>query len=115
MPYLHYLRSHTGDLMVLYAHLFNWGYGYFSCNAGEHLNKRIKSSEMNDTNIGRDRFKTVIRLFRLKQLEFPKSIKVTKSEVKCSACNQPGHNKKNKSCPLHPSHPPIEFDESDEE
>ena len=40
----------------------------------------------------------------------PKKVSIT-----CSACGEKGHNRKNKSCPLHPSHPMIEFDESDTE
>ena len=44
LPYLHYLRNHIGDLTMFYTDYFGWGYGMFSCNAGEHLNKRIKFS-----------------------------------------------------------------------
>lgn len=54
-------------------------------------------------------------LMRTKQLYFPKCITPVKRDMKCTACNQPGHNKKNKSCPLHPSHPTIEFDDSEDE
>ena len=114
MPYLHYLRQHIGPLMQLYGDLFGWGYGYFSTNAGEHLNKRIKFYELSETNLDENRFYTVIHLIRTKQLEYTECILATKREVRCSACNEHGHNRKNKSCPLHPSHPQIEFEESDD-
>ena len=42
MPYMHYLRNHVGDLMVLLKDYFGYGYGYFSCAAWEHLNKMIR-------------------------------------------------------------------------
>ncbi|XP_066914971.1 uncharacterized protein [Clytia hemisphaerica] len=116
MPYLHYLRNHVGDLMKLYMRLFNWGYGYFSTNAGEHLNKRIKQTELSHTNMDEKRFFTIMHIFRTKQFEFTHSIMPSKSKpITCSACNQQGHNKKNKSCPMHPSHPPLVFDETDDE
>ena len=115
MPYLHYLRQHIGKLMALHFRLFGWGYGYFSTNAGEHLNKRIKFYELSETNLDINRFYTVIHLIRTKQFEFPECIMPSKKEITCSACNQSGHNRKNKSCPLHPSHPIIDFEESDTE
>ena len=115
MPYLHYLRNHIGDLMELYAKLFGWGYGLFTTHAGEHLNKRIKSYELGETNLNPERFYTVIHLMRTKQFEFTTSIMPSKKEITCSACNQKGHNRKNKSCPLHSSHPTLEFEESDDE
>jgi len=115
MPYLHYLRNHVPDLMELYMQLFNWGYGYMSTNAGEHLNKRIKQIEISQTNMDTNRFYTVIHIMRSKQFEFTNSVFPCKTTVKCSACGQEGHNKKNKSCPMHPSHPPITFDNSDGE
>lgn len=101
--------------MVLYEDLFQWGYGMFCCNASEHLNKRIKFSELNETNLDEKRFYTVTHMMRLKQFVFTECIMANKKDIKCSACNQIGHNKKNKSCPLHPSHPPIQFEESDDE
>nr|XP_047142024.1 uncharacterized protein LOC124816524 isoform X2 [Hydra vulgaris] len=114
MPYLHYLRNHVGKLMAFYAR-FGWGYGMFNCNASEHLNKRIKFSEINETNLDRTRFETIIRLMRLQQFILTDSVMPKIKEIICSVCKIPGHNKKNKSCPLHPSHPPIQFEESDEE
>ena len=56
MPYLHYLRNHLGDLMEIYANLFGFGYGFFTTNAGEHLKKRIKYYELEDTNLDKKRF-----------------------------------------------------------
>ena len=113
LPYLHYLRNHTGDLMMLHFTLFGWGYSVFCCNAREHINKRIKTFELSGTNMDENRFLTIVQLIRMKQLVFTTSILYNKVSSKCSACKQDGHNKKNKSCPLHPSHPEIEFDDSD--
>ena len=115
MPYLHYLRNHIGDLMQLYGNLFGWGYGMFNTNAGEHLNKRIKICEFEDTNLDSKCFYMIIHLMRSKQFEFTNSIMPSKKEIKCSACNQFDHNCKNKSCPLDPSHPQLEFEDSDYE
>ncbi|XP_066925516.1 uncharacterized protein [Clytia hemisphaerica] len=117
MPYLHYLRNHVSDLMKLFMHLFDWGYGYFSTNAGEHLNKRIKQTELSHTNMDTQRFRTIIHILRTKQFKFTASIMSSKKKtsITCSACNQTGHNKRNKSCPMHESHPPIIFDDTDEE
>lgn len=114
-PYLQYLRNHVGGLIVLYAYLFKRGYGMLCCNAGEHLNKRIKFSEISETNMNKSRFLMVMHMMRLKQFSFTDCIMHTTKEIKCSACQQVGHNKKNKSCPMHPSHPSIQFDESDDE
>ena len=113
LPYFHYLRSHVPELMTFYEEYFGYGYGYFCCNAGEHLNKLIKTSEIADTNMGEDRFKTIVHKLRLKQFIFTKNIMKQYCTVTCSACNEKGHNKKNKSCPLHPSHPTIVFSDSD--
>ena len=63
----------------------------------------------------RQRFYTVTHMMRLKQFEFTTSIMPDKKETTCSACKQSGHNKKNKSCPMHPSHPSIQFEESEDE
>ena len=52
---------------------------------------------------------------RTKQFEFTSSIMPARLEITCSTCNQSGHNRKNKSCPLHPSHPVLEFEESGDE
>ena len=113
LPYLHILVDHIGEYMSIYGKLLGWGYGYFSGGAGEHLNKRIKFSEMEETNRDNKRFLAIIRKHRIKQLHYPETY--TKDEVKsvCSECHIQGHNKKNKLCPLHPSQPSITFDDSD--
>lgn len=95
--------------------MFGIGYGVFCCHAGEHLNKLIKTSELRDTNLDENRFVKVTHLMRAKQLIFTDIILKKKSSVKCGACGVVGHNRKNKSCPLHPSHPLIEFGVSDTE
>ena len=61
------------------------------------------------------RFCMIIHHIKVKQLIYTTSIIRKKTSVKCSACGGNDHNKKNKSCPLHPSHPVIEFDDSDDE
>jgi len=99
--------------MVLHMELFGWIYGVYCCHAGEHLNKLIKTYEITETNLDMARFQTITHLFRAKQLIFTDSITPKKVTVTCSACGVIGHNKKNKSCILHPSHPVIEFEESD--
>ena len=114
-PYLHILREHIGDIMVLWEELMDWGYGYFSCTAGEHLNKIIKTMEVEHTNPSANRFETIVRNLRVKQFHFPSSTLPAKQEIKCSSCNQSGHTKKNKSCPMHPTQPDIVFEESDTE
>ena len=69
-PYLHILREHIPELMKFWGKL-GFGYGYFNCNGGEHLNKLIKTLELNSTNLDEDRFATIVRILRLKQLHFP--------------------------------------------
>ena len=101
--------------MLTFGNLFGWGYGVFSCTAGEHLNKIIKTTEMTGTNFDANRMKEIIRLMRMKQFVFTDSVLKKKKEVVCSACGQTGHNRKNKSCPLHESHPPIVFEDSEPE
>lgn len=56
-----------------------------------------------------------MRNLRLKQFYYTETIWPTHKEITCSKCQQKGHNKKNKSCPLHPSQPPLVFDELDTE
>jgi len=114
-PYLHILREHIADTMKFWA-VVGFGYGYFNCNGSEHLNKRVKTLELNSTNLDHDRFKTVMRRMRLKQFHFPESIvDEVSSSLKCSRCHHYGHNKKNKNCPMHPSQPELpEFEEETE-
>jgi len=101
--------------MKLYYKLFGWGCGYFTTHAGEHLNKKIKQFEATSTDFDENRFCDIIHAFRARQFRFPESFNSEKRDIRCSACPPQGHNKKNKSCPLHPSHPTLEFDDSDEE
>ena len=112
-PYLHILRDHIGDFMILWGKLASWGYGVFSCNAGEHLNKRIKIMEIEHTNLDKNRFETVMRNLRIKQFHYSETVFPSKTEITCSTCHQKGHNRKNKSCPMHPSQPQLIFEESD--
>ena len=52
---------------------------------------------------------------RIKQFFFTKEIFPSEVKILCSRCGQSGHNKKNKSCPLHESQPNIVFDDSDDD
>ena len=40
--YVHALRDYVTDMMEFWFKLLDWGYGYFSCTASEHLNKQLK-------------------------------------------------------------------------
>ena len=93
-PYLHVLRDHIGNYMVQWANLVNWGYGLFSCSAGEHLNKTIKVQEMEHTNFDQRWFEVIMRNLQLKQFYYTETIWPTHKEVTCSKCQQKGHNKK---------------------
>jgi len=114
-PYLHILRDHIPKLIKFWFDMFGWGYGYFTCMAGEHLNKQIKQIESNETNRGSDRFLTVLRITRARQFYYSASLFKTFFNKKCSRCNQYGHNKKNKSCPMHPEQPQLTFPDSDDD
>ena len=74
LPYLHIMLSHIGDFMIVWGQLLGWGYGYFSCTAGEHLNKRIKVKEISGTNLSVLRFADIIRDMRIKQFFYMDSI-----------------------------------------
>ena len=77
-----------------------YGYGYFNCNTGEHLNKQVKTLELHNTNLDRDRFASIARIIRLEQFHFPESIyKSETNEVVCSKRKQIGHNKKKQELP----------------
>ena len=115
LPYLHIMLDHIGDLMIQWGSLLEWGYGYFSCTAGEHLNKRIKVEELSGTNLSNSRFADIIRNMRIKQFYYVNSICKEHKEITCSRCHEKGHNRKNKSCLLHPSQPNITFEVSDDE
>ena len=71
--------------------------------------------EFEHTNFNMNRFEVIVRNLRVKQFHYSTSILKAENEIKCGRCNQPGHNKKNKSCSMHPSQPHIVFDQSDEE
>ena len=112
---MHYLRNHVGDCMKFGYEMFGWGYGVYNCNAGEHLNKIIKTMELCGTNLDAGHFKKIIRNLRIKQFIYPKSIIPREVTVTCSRCHQVGHNKKNKCCPLHDIHPDIDFSDSEDD
>ena len=115
-PYLHILRDHIPSILNFWFDTFNWGYGYFSCAAGEHLNKQIKTMETSETNQDSNRFKTIMHIRMVRQFHFTSSfIKDKVVTVKCSRCKQIGHNRKNKSCPMHPEQPRLYFSDSDSE
>ena len=67
-PYMHILREHIAKWMLFWGEHMHWGYGYFNCNGGEHLNKRIKCMEFGETNMKEDRFCIIVRNLRVKQL-----------------------------------------------
>ena len=54
--------------------MLDWGYGYFHCSAGEHLNKQIKQIERYDITKKTDRFMEVLRKLRLQQFHFSNMI-----------------------------------------
>ena len=75
----------------------------------------IKTMEINGTNLDDHHLGRIVRNIRIKQFVYPESIIPREVTVKCSACNQVGHNKKNKSCPLHEIHPELTFSDSEDE
>eukprot|EP00111_Clytia_hemisphaerica_P010624 TCONS_00031050-protein len=114
-PYLHILREHVGEFMEFWAEI-GWGYGFFNCNGGEHLNKCIKNLELHNTNFDDGRFKTIMRHLRVKQFHYPESIfSSAEKNMTCSRCKEKGHIKKNKNCRLHPDQPSPHIDDSDNE
>lgn len=114
-PYLHILRDHIPNILMFWYKKLNWGYGYFSCMAGEHLNKQIKTMEVCETNQGNDRFKVVMRMMRIRQFHFTSAIFKETVTITCSRCKLQGHNRKNKSCPMHPDQPELTFADTDDE
>ena len=113
-PYLHILRDHVPSILKFWYGMLGFGYGYFSCSAGEHLNKQIKTMER-ETNQDSARFRTVMRIRMINQFHFTESVIRNKVSITCSRCKQIGHNRKNKSCPMHPDQPQMLFDETDNE
>ena len=114
-PYMHILREHISSIMLFWGEHLGWGYGYFNCNGGEHLNKRIKAMEYGVTNMKDDRFMVIMRFMRVKQFFYPEQLLPSSRDMTCSACKQKGHNKKNKNCPLHPSQVQLDFSDTDDE
>ena len=115
LPYLHILRDHIHVQLQFWFEMLGWGYGYFSCVASEHLNKVVKTMEWISTNQDDKRFVTITRMLRTQHFYYPENVFTVSRNVTCSACNQQGHTKKNKACPMHPSQPTVQFDESDNE
>lgn len=96
-PYPHILREHISEFMIFYGESLGWGYDYFTCHAGEHLNKLIKTLEIQGTNLDNNRFISIMKTLRVKQLHFSESV-LTRTVV-CSRCKQTDQNSKNKNCP----------------
>ena len=114
-PYLHILRDHFPEMMEFWGQYLNWGYGYFNCNGGEHLNKRIKCMEFDVTNMKEDRFVNIMKHMRVKQFFYPDQTVEDHRIIRCQACKEIGHNKKNKSCPFHPQQVQMYFSDTDDE
>jgi len=114
-PYLHILREHIPFLMKLWHTQIGWGYGYFYCSAGEHLNKQMKQLERYGTNSSDTRFIDVVKRIRLRQLHFSDTIFRKETYITCSRCHKKGHNRKNKSCLMHPDQPKIHYPDTEEE
>ena len=96
--------------------MFGWGYGVYSCNAGEHLNKIIKTMELTSTNMNNQHFEKIIRNLRIKQFVYPSTIiPRPESTITCGACKETGHNRRNKTCRMHEIHPDITFSDSEDE
>ena len=110
--YVHVLLDHIPAWIKLWQNLMDWGYGVFTSTSGEHLNKQLKFLESGHTDLSRSRYQQVLRLLRVRMFHFTTSVLDDPArEMTCSRCKQKGHNRKNKSCPMHPSQPPMEFDE----
>uniref|UniRef100_A0A7M5WU97 Uncharacterized protein n=2 Tax=Clytia hemisphaerica TaxID=252671 RepID=A0A7M5WU97_9CNID len=116
-PYLHILREHIPPILKLWFSILGWGYGYFHCSAGEHLNKQMKTLERYGTNNKDNRFIKILKKIRLRQFHFSQSVLKNESSITCSRCHEVGHNCKNKSCRLHPDqpmeyHPPTDTEDN---
>ena len=114
VTYIHLLLDHIPEWMVIWCKLLDLGYGAFSGASGEHLNKLIKSLELGHTDLSGNRFQQIVQLMRVRAFHYPHMLLDDPSrDQTCSRCNQKGHNKKNKSCPMHPSQPAPAFSDSD--
>ena len=79
------------------------------------MNKRIKCMEFGDTNMQPDRFCTIMKKMRMRQLYFPEKMLPSATTVTCSECHEVGHNKKSKHCPMHPQNVSFVFSDSEDE
>ena len=75
----------------------------------------VKTMEWGCTNRDERRFLYIMKMFRTQHFHYPENVFTPTRDVTCSASHQKGHTKKNKACPMHPSQPVIQFDESDDE
>ena len=114
VTYVHILLDHIPTWMVLWCSLLQVGYRVFSAASGEHLNKQVKFLELGHTDLSKNRFAEIMRLLRVRAIHYPMLLLDESSrDQTCSRCHQKGHNRKNKSCPMHPSHPPPTFSDSE--
>ena len=113
VPYLHALLDHVADVMQFWHSTMAWGYGYFSCMAGEHLNKMLKEVEYEETNFSSLSLFQAVRKARVRAFFYPSTLFSSQNVVKCSACQQLGHNRRNKLCPLKRPHCDIEDSDDD--
>ena len=67
--------------------------------ASEHLNKLLKEIEYEETNFGTTSLLQAVVKTRIRAFFYPTTLFMAITGISCSACNQPGHNRKNKLCP----------------
>ena len=116
VTYVDLLVDHMPRWMELWCDLLGFGYGFFTGTSGKHLNKVVKTLEMQHSNFSELRFKQVIEHGRIKVFHFPKmNLDDTAHDQTCYRYNQKGHNEQNETRPLHPTHrPPIHSDSEGE-
>lgn len=116
VPYFHILADHVPTWIKVCYETLGWSYGMFSSMSGEHFNKVLKFCESHRTNFSGNRFRQIMRYFRVKAFCCTASVfDVEKWQMICLACHQHGHNKKSKSCTMHLSHPPPIFEDIEQE
>ena len=114
--YMHALLDHIPRWMRLWCDLMQWGYGVFTSMSGEHLNKQLKYLELGHTDLSGNRYQQLLRYLKVRMFHFTSSVlDDPEREVTCSRCKQKGHNRKNKSCPMHPSQPQHQLSGSEED
>ena len=59
----------------------------------------LKEVEYNETNFGGTSLHQAVVKFRIRSFYYTSSLFSPLSQVKCSTCNQLGHNRRNKLCP----------------